>query len=116
MAATAAVGLAAATTRTGGATGATPGGTRSDGGTGDGGARDAGATPTSAVDAGGDDSGAEAGNDAAPLVCGPEEEPGIDGRCHGYAVVDPLPPPSRGGCGCHKEPGLASGPDPESVE
>lgn len=114
MAATAAIGLAAVTTRSGSAT--TPP-LKTDAGVSDGGreaspAADAGATTASAES----DGGADGDVDGAVPSCGPDMEVGSDGRCHGYAVVDPLPPPARGGCGCHKEPGMASGPDPEPVE
>ena len=34
-----------------------------------------------------------------------EKQP--DGTCTGYAVVDPLPPPARGGCHKDPSPGVA---------
>jgi len=84
MAATAVAGLAAATSR----------GTAS--------ARSAPAAPDAGTEAGADgattstdDAGTDAEADGAPEV--PQ---------YPYAVVDPLPPPARGGCGCHKSPGM----------
>lgn len=90
MAATAVVGLAAATSRAGAASPA-PAGTASAA------PPDAGAPGDASVEA-----------DAAP-TCPPDSEVLADGRCApiAYGVVDPMPPPSRGGCGCHKDPGVA---------
>lgn len=112
MAATAVLGLAAATTRSAGSAPTAP---RPDAGaTGD--AGDAGkiAPTISGLDDAGIDGALE--GDAAPAPCPPDMERRLDGQCHAYAVVDPLPQPSRGGCGCHNEPGMASGRDPEPVE
>jgi hypothetical protein len=113
MAAGAVVGLAAATTRTGAAT-PTP---KPDGGAGDGGrpSGDGGLSAATDLDGGGDAAGDADVDALVPIECPPDRELGSDGRCHGYMVVDPLPPPARG-CGCHKEPGMATGPDPEPVE
>ena len=88
MAATAVAGLAAATSR---------------------------GTASAAADAGADgatkpkaDAGADGDTDAGPVPVPNCDDPAIaySQLCHGYAVVDPLPPPARGGCGCHKSPGM----------
>ena len=123
MAATAVLGLAAATTRP---AGSAPAAGKSDAGVGGDAGKDA------AREAGGDaasvttvsgmaDASIDGDVDAeGPIPVEPCPDDGrrdSNGRClPGYGVVDPLPPPSRGGCGCHKEPGMASGPDPDPVE
>lgn len=119
MAATAALGVAAVTTRS-----ASGGGDvrARDAGAGQGSVSQSDAQSTSTTPSSGDAGACAVGEvcedgRAAP-TCPDDQEPakrlvmGADGRQHGtyecmrYAVVDPLPPPplSRG-CGCHSSPG-----------
>lgn len=88
MAATAVLGLAAATTRSAGSAPTAP-------------RPDAGATDASI------DGDVDAEGPIPVEPCPDDGRRDANGQCMpGYGVVDPLPPPSRGGCGCHKEPGL----------